>query len=61
MDVGMVVDRIEIPVSAISSDAIAATAMTGGNVDAAIATAIGTTDALAAGDRWGFLSTDYTD
>ena len=50
MVVGMVADRIEIPVSAISSDAIAATAIVtiDGNVDAVIATAIGTTDVGAA-------------
>ena len=53
MDGGMVADRIEIPVSAISSDAIAATAivMIDGNVDAVIATAIGTTDVGAAGGK----------
>ena len=46
MVVGMVAGRIEILVSAISSDAIAATAivMIDGNADAVIATAIGTTD-----------------
>jgi hypothetical protein len=47
MDVGMVEDRIEISVSAISSDAIAGTAiviLTDSNVGAVIATAIGTTD-----------------
>ena len=54
--------EIEISVSAISLDAIAATAIVtiDGNVDAVIATAIGT-DAGAAGTKWGFLSTDYTD
>jgi len=53
MDGGMVADRIEIPVSAISSDAIAATAivMIDGNVDAVIATAIGTTDVGAVGGK----------
>jgi hypothetical protein len=44
MDVGTDADRIaiEIPVLEISSDAIAATAMIDGNVDAVIATVIGT-------------------
>ena len=53
MDGGMVADRIEIPVSAISSDAIAATAivMIDGNVDAVIATAIGTTGVGAVGGK----------
>ena len=46
MVVGMVADRIEILVSAISLDAVAvtATAMIDGSADAVIATAIGTTD-----------------
>ena len=45
MVAGMDEDRTEIPASAISLDAVAAivTVMIGGNVDAAIATAIGTT------------------
>ena len=54
MVVGTVADRIEIPVSATSSDAIAATAtvmIIDGNVDAVIATAIGTTDVGAAGGK----------
>jgi len=47
---GTVADRIEIPVSAISSDVIAETAIgTDGNVDAVIATVIRTTDVGAAG------------
>ena len=68
MDVGMVEDRIEIeiPVSAISSDAIAATAIvtTDGSADAAIVIAIGTDVGVAGGKplkRCPFLSTDYTD
>ena len=55
MDVGMVEDRIEIeiPASAISSDAIAGTetATTDGNADAVIAIVIGTTDAGAVGGK----------
>ena len=46
MDVGTVVDRIEIPVSATSSDVVVAIAIVivtiDGNADAVIATAIGT-------------------
>ena len=46
MDVGTVADRIEIPVSATSSDVVVAIAIVivtiDGNADAVIATAIGT-------------------
>jgi hypothetical protein len=51
MVVGMVADRIEIPVSAISLDGVAVTAIVtiDGNVDAVIATAIGTTNIGAVG------------
>jgi len=50
MVVGMVADRIAILVSVISLDAVAVTVMTtDGNVDAVIATAIGTTSIGAAG------------
>ena len=50
MDVGIIADdAIEIPVSAISSDVIAATVMIDGNVDAVIATEMGTIDAGDAG------------
>ena len=54
MDGGMVAGRIEILVSAISSDAVAATAivMIDGNVDAVIATAIGTTNIGAVGGKF---------
>jgi len=52
MDGGMVADRIEIPVSAISSDAIAAIVTATTIVtDAVIATAIGTTDVGAVGGK----------
>ena len=51
----MVADRIEIRVSAISSDAVAASAIVtiDGNVDVVIATATGTTDAGVAEDNFG--------
>jgi hypothetical protein len=57
MDVGMVEDRIEIeiPVSAISSDAIAGIATgTEPSVDAVFAIAIGTTGVGAADDKTSF-------
>jgi hypothetical protein len=53
MDVGTVADRIEIPVSATSSDAVVAIAIVtiDGNVGAVIATAIGTDVGAVRGKR----------
>jgi hypothetical protein len=51
MDVGTVADRIEIPVSATSSDAVVAIVTIDGNVGAVIATAIGTDVGAVGGKR----------